>query len=49
MVAIKYQIAIIIAIFVATELASLLTIRFSMRRGFDPFGFLRNDIFKKQK
>ena len=49
MTAIKYQIAIIIAIFVATELASYLSIRLSMRRGFDEFGFLRDDIFKTRR
>ncbi|MCP4679962.1 MAG: ABC transporter permease [Deltaproteobacteria bacterium] len=45
-VAIKYQITIILAILIATELASLLTILFSMRRCFNTFGFLREDIFK---
>jgi putative ABC transport system permease protein len=44
--AIKYQIAIIIAIHLATELSSLLAIRFSMKKGFDEFGFLRLSIFK---
>ncbi|MBW2278381.1 MAG: ABC transporter permease, partial [Deltaproteobacteria bacterium] len=44
--AISYQIAIIIAIHVATELASMLAIRFSMRKGFDELGFLRLEIFK---
>jgi len=46
LVAISYQIAIIIAIHVATELASMLAIRFSMRKGFDDLGFLRLEIFK---
>jgi len=46
MTAIFYQIAIIIAIHVATELASMLAIRFSMRKGFDELGFLRLEIFK---
>jgi UDP-glucose/iron transport system permease protein len=46
MVAIKYQIAIILAIYVATELSTLLVIFFSLRRGFDRFGFLRMSIFK---
>jgi putative ABC transport system permease protein len=45
-VAIKYQIAIILAIFAATELATLLCVLFSQRRGFDNFGFLRDDVFK---
>jgi putative ABC transport system permease protein len=46
LVAIEYQITIILAIFVATDLAALLCIFLSMRRGFDDFGFLRTDIFK---
>jgi len=48
LVAVKYQITIVLAIFVSTDLASLLCITFSMRRGFDPFGFLRADIFKQK-
>jgi putative ABC transport system permease protein len=47
-VAVKYQIAIVLAIFVSTDIASILCITFSMRRGFDRFGFLRNDIFKEK-
>lgn len=47
--AVQYQIAIILAIYLATDLAGLLCVTFSMRRGFDPFGFLRDDIFKKTK
>ncbi len=46
LVAVKYQITIVIAIYVSTDLASLLCITFSMRRGFDRYGFLRGDIFK---
>ena len=45
-VAVKYQITIVVAIYVATDLASVLCISLSMRRGFDRFGFLRPDIFK---
>jgi putative ABC transport system permease protein len=48
MVAVKYQIAIVLAIFVTTDLASLLCITFSMRRGFDRYGFLRGDVFKSK-
>ena len=48
LVAIKYQIAIIVAIFVSTELAGYLTVRFSMVRGFDDMGFLKTDIFKER-
>ncbi len=47
MVAIKYQIAIIFAIYTSSDLASLLCIKFSMRRGFTSYGFLNLDIFKK--
>ncbi len=46
MVAIKYQIAIVLAIFVATELSTMLVVFFSLRRGFDRAGFLRTGIFK---
>ncbi len=46
-VAIKYQITIIVAIFVATELASLLAVLFSIRGGFDAFGFLRPSTFRR--
>ena len=46
-VAIKYQITILVAIFVATELASLLAVVFSIRGGFDSFGFLKPDTFRR--
>jgi hypothetical protein len=39
----------ILAIHLATELASLLAIRFSLRKGFDEFGFLRLSIFKDER
>ena len=45
-VAIKYQIAIILAIFAATELATLLCVWLSQRRSFDAFGFLRLDVLE---
>lgn len=45
-VAIKYQVAIILAIYVATDLSALLCITFSKRKGFTPYGFLNHDIFK---
>lgn len=44
--AVKYQIAIVLAITVATEIATLLTMYFSLSRGLDEYGFLREDIFK---
>ncbi|MFH1532039.1 MAG: ABC transporter permease [Pseudomonadota bacterium] len=46
-VAIKYQIAIILAIFAATELATVLSVLLSLRRGFDRFGFLRTELFER--
>ena len=47
--AIKYQIAIVLAIAVASEISTLLAVRFSLRRGFDGYGFLRADIFNESK
>lgn len=46
MVAIKYQIVIILAIYIATEISTLLAVFLSLKRGFNSFGFLRHDIFK---
>lgn len=45
-VAIEYQIAIMLAILIATEIASLLAIWFSLTRSFDGYGFLRADVFR---
>jgi len=47
-VAIKYQITIILAIFAATELASFLSVLFSLRGAFDELGFLRPETLKRQ-
>ncbi len=44
-IAIKYQIVIILAITAAAEISTLLSVLFSLRRGFDDYGFLRSDIF----
>jgi len=49
LVAIKYQVAIILAIYVSTDLSALLCISFSRRRGFTHYGFLNHDIFKRNK
>jgi putative ABC transport system permease protein len=49
LVAIKYQIAIILAIYSSSDLSSLLCIHFSRRKGFNSFGFLNSDIFKIKK
>lgn len=48
LVAIKYQIAILLAIYVATDFSSLLCIAFSKRKGFTRYGFLNHEIFKGQ-
>ncbi len=47
-VAIKYQIAITLAIYVSTDLSALLCITFSKRLGFTPYNFLNYDIFKQK-
>jgi putative ABC transport system permease protein len=47
LVAIKYQVVILIAIYVATDLSALLSITFSKKKGFTPYGFLNQDIFKQ--
>jgi len=45
---IKYQIAIILIIFVATTLSTLLALIFTSRLGFNQLGMIRTDIFKKE-
>ena len=45
-VAIKYQITISLAILAATELSTLLMILFSLKKGFDSYGFLNMNVFK---
>ena len=47
MVAIKYQIAIMFAIFITKFFSVILSILFSMRAGIDSFDRLKTDIFKK--
>jgi putative ABC transport system permease protein len=46
-VAIRYQIAIMIAIFTSGALSILLTLLLSIKSSFNKFGVLRNNIFKK--
>jgi len=46
LVAIKYQIAIMITILVSTMLSIGLTIMLTMKTAFDDFGLLKNNIFK---
>ena len=41
------QIAIMLAIYLAAEIATLLAIYFSLPRSFDDYGFLRADLFRK--
>ncbi len=48
-IAVKYQIAILLAILAATELSTILTIIFSLRKGFNAMGFLNEAIFKPKK
>ncbi len=48
LLAIKYQIAIILIIFVATTLSITLALLFSFRLGFDEYGVLKRDIFRKK-
>jgi len=48
MTAIKYQIAIMIAIFTGQTLSVFLGIVLTLRRSFTPFGVLRSDIFRKE-
>lgn len=45
-VAIRYQIAIMIAIYVSGALSTLLTILLSIRKSFTPYGVLKKNIFK---
>ena len=45
-VAVQYQAVIMLAIFVTTELATLLSVQMSYRRGFGPTGFFRREIMK---
>jgi putative ABC transport system permease protein len=47
MVAVKYQIAIILAIFAATEISTMLALIFSLKKGILPTGFLNRSIFRK--
>ncbi|MBN1327603.1 MAG: ABC transporter permease [Candidatus Cloacimonetes bacterium] len=49
MLAIKYQIMIMTAIFVTTSVSVLLALIFSMNSAFDSFGRFRKDIFKDHR
>jgi putative ABC transport system permease protein len=45
--AIKYQIAIMLAIFIGETLSSLLNLKLSIRAAFNPYSMLREDIFRR--
>lgn len=47
MIAIKYQIAVMVAIFTVTTMSVALTIYLSLRFGFDEFGNLKHKMFNK--
>jgi putative ABC transport system permease protein len=47
--AIKYQIAIMIAIFTASTISVMCTVLFTLRTCFSPYGTLRRDIFRATK
>ena len=42
--AIRYQVAIMVTMFVAMELSSFLSIKFSIRKAFDERGNLKTDL-----
>ncbi len=46
-IAIKYQIAIMIAIFSGTAITLVVAIRATMRTSFTPYGILDKTVFKK--
>ncbi|MDR4988523.1 MAG: ABC transporter permease [Bacteroidales bacterium] len=45
--AIKYQMAIVLAIFTALTLSVALSIYFTSRKAFDPYGILKENLFRK--
>ena len=49
MTAIKYQIAIMISIFVILNMAVLLSVRISLKPCFDDYGILRPDVFAEKR
>jgi len=49
LLAIKYQIVIMLGILTATELSTVSTIFLSLRRGFNSYGYLRDDIFSDRE
>ena len=49
LLAVKYQMAIVIAIFVCVVLAVSLSILFTVRISVDDYGVLKSDMFRKAK
>ncbi len=47
--AIRYQLAIMVTIFVCITLSVVLTVVFSLRQSFDGYGNLRPEVFREQK
>ncbi len=47
--AIKYQVAIMLAIFTSVSLSMALALLLSSRKGFDAYGVLREELFNKQE
>lgn len=47
--AIRYQLAIMVAVFVCIAMSMALTVLFSVRSAFDGFGMLKKNIFRKEK
>ncbi len=47
--AIKYQLAIMVVIFVSVTLSVSLTVLFTVRSSFDAYGILRRDVFRPDK
>ncbi len=45
-IAIKYQLSIMVAILSSTSISVMLSILFSLSRAIDPYGMIRSDIFK---
>lgn len=47
--AIKYQMAVMVVIFVSVTLSVSLTVLFTMRSSFDPYGMLRREVFRPER
>ena len=49
LIAVKYQLAVMVAIFIAQYLSIHLTLWLSTRRGFDGYDMLKSDLFRQKK